>query len=35
LFLTGGAAAHLVRPLGLEARYEPHLVLSGIAMARP
>ncbi|HEV2968701.1 MAG TPA: type III pantothenate kinase [Pirellulales bacterium] len=35
LFFTGGAAAHLARPLGLEARYEPHLVLSGIAMARP
>jgi type III pantothenate kinase len=35
MFLTGGAAAHLVQPLGLPCRYEPHLVLSGIALARP
>ena len=35
VFLTGGAAAHLVRPLGFPCRYEPHLVLSGIALARP
>jgi type III pantothenate kinase len=35
LFLTGGAAAHLVRPLELTCRFEPHLVLSGIALARP
>ena len=33
LFLTGGAAAHLAGVLGLEARYEPHLVLSGVALA--
>jgi len=35
LFLTGGAAAHLVGPLGVPCRYEPHLVLSGIALAQP
>jgi type III pantothenate kinase len=35
LFLTGGAAAHLVGPLEMPCRYEPHLVLSGIALARP
>ena len=34
LFLTGGAAAHLAGVLGLEARYEPHLVLSGVALAK-
>ncbi len=32
VFLTGGAAAHIVRPLGIPARHEPHLVLSGIAI---
>lgn len=35
LFLTGGAAAHLAAPLGLPCRYEPHLVLSGIAISQP
>jgi type III pantothenate kinase len=34
LYLTGGAAAHLVGPLAMPCRYEPHLVLSGIALAR-
>jgi type III pantothenate kinase len=34
LFLTGGAAAHLVGPLRLNGRFEPHLVLSGIALAK-
>jgi type III pantothenate kinase len=34
LFLTGGAAKHFAGALGDDARYEPHLVLSGIALAR-
>jgi type III pantothenate kinase len=34
LFLTGGAAAHFVAELGPEACYEPHLVLSGVALAK-
>jgi type III pantothenate kinase len=33
LFLTGGAAAHLAAHLGRAAHHEPHLVLSGIAIA--
>jgi type III pantothenate kinase len=33
-FLTGGAAGHVAQPLGLNLRYEPYLVLSGIALAR-
>ncbi len=33
IFLTGGAAGHLAAPLGLASRHEPHLVLSGIAIA--
>ncbi len=32
VFLTGGAAAHFATVLDLKARYEPHLVLSGIAL---
>ena len=34
LFLTGGAGPYLARALSNPVRIEPHLVLSGIAMAR-
>jgi type III pantothenate kinase len=34
IFLTGGAAAHFVGALGPAARYKPHLVLSGVALAQ-
>jgi pantothenate kinase type III len=30
--LTGGGAAGVVRALGAEVRYEPHLILAGIAV---
>lgn len=35
VFLTGGAAANFAGVLERECRYEPDLVLSGIALARP
>ncbi len=35
VFLTGGTASHLAQFLWRDGRYEPHLVLSGIALARP